>query len=209
MFFLTQNFCADSSVLLLKTVVFTTFSRIKLIETSMSTPKIEIYISVDVETSGPIPGEYSLLSIGARSVGHPEQNFYSELKPINNNFIPKALEVNGLSMEKLKVSGEAPAAAMARFENWIIKMTAGKYRPVFTAFNATFDWMFTHWYFMKFLGRDPFGISGLDIKAYFMGKHQGLWGEAVKNKIRPSALPRLSAPGPGPFPLLRFLDNCI
>ena len=81
MFFLTQNFCADSSVLLLKTVVFTTFSRIKLIETSMSTPKIEIYISVDVETSGPIPGEYSLLSIGARSVGHPEQNFYSELKP--------------------------------------------------------------------------------------------------------------------------------
>ncbi|MFL1482375.1 3'-5' exonuclease, partial [Pseudomonas grimontii] len=25
----------------------------------------ELYVSVDVETSGPIPGEYSLLSIGA------------------------------------------------------------------------------------------------------------------------------------------------
>ena len=145
----------------------------------------ELYISVDVEASGPIPGEYSLMSIGACLVANPKQNFYCELKPINNNFIPKALEVNGLSMEKLKVSGEAPAAAMARFENWIIKMTAGGYRPVFTAFNATFDWMFTHWYFMKFLGRDPFGISGLDIKAYFMGKHQSLWGATAKSKIRP------------------------
>ena len=149
----------------------------------MSIPKIEIYISVDVETSGPIPWEYSLMSIGACQVSDTGQNFYSELKPINNNFIPKALEVNGLSIEKLKVSGEAPAAAMARFETWI-KTTAGGYRPVFTAFNATFDWMFTHWYFMKFLGRDPFGISGLDIKAYFMGKHHSLWGETIKKKIR-------------------------
>ncbi|MGB9037337.1 MAG: 3'-5' exonuclease, partial [Acinetobacter calcoaceticus] len=28
-------------------------------------PKKEIFISVDVETSGPIPGIYDLLSIGA------------------------------------------------------------------------------------------------------------------------------------------------
>lgn len=150
----------------------------------MSISKIEIYISVDVEASGPIPGEYSLLSIGACVVENTKKNFYCEFKPINNNFIPKAMEVNGLSLEKLQHTGEAPAAAMARLETWI-KTIAGGYRPVFTAFNATFDWMFTHWYFMKFLGRDPFGISGLDIKAYFMGKHQSQWGEAVKNKIRP------------------------
>ena len=37
---------------------------------------------------------------------------------------------------------------------------------------------------MKFLGRDPFGISGLDIKAYFMGKHKARWGETIKKKIR-------------------------
>ena len=32
------------------------------------TSKREIFISVDVETAGPIPGEFSLLSIGACDV---------------------------------------------------------------------------------------------------------------------------------------------
>lgn len=143
----------------------------------------ELYISVDVEASGTIPGEYSLLSIGACVVENTKRNFYCELKPINDNFVPKAMEVNGLSMAKLAVDGEQPAAAMARFETWV-KAAAGGNKPVFVGFNATFDWMFSHWYFIKFLGRDPFGISGLDIKAYFMGKHKSLWGETAKKKIR-------------------------
>ncbi|RLA29121.1 MAG: 3'-5' exonuclease, partial [Gammaproteobacteria bacterium] len=35
----------------------------------------EVYLSVDVETSGPIPGEYSLLTIGACDVSDPKQTF--------------------------------------------------------------------------------------------------------------------------------------
>lgn len=128
-------------------------------------PKPEAYISVDVEASGPIPGEYSLLSIGACIVTNTCQNFYSELKPLNNNFIARAMAVNGLSLAKLKkVSAET--------------------KPVFVGFNATFDWSFTHWYFMKFLGHDPFGISGLDIKAYFMGRHRVSWRETNKKRVR-------------------------
>ena len=43
----------------------------------MSSGEIEeAYISVDVETAGPYPGLYSLLSIGACSVWKPEHNFY-------------------------------------------------------------------------------------------------------------------------------------
>ena len=72
---------------------------------------------------------------------------------------------------------------MGRFEKWI-KEVSGENRLVFVAFNATFDWSFTHWYFIKFLGRDLFGISGLDIKAYFMGKHNTSWSETVKKKVR-------------------------
>ena len=145
-------------------------------------PKSEIYISVDVEASGPIPGEYSLLSIGACLVGQPDQSFYVELKPLNDNFVEKAMDVTGLSLEKLRLDGEEPDLAMASFANWI-KSVAGDNRPVFVAFNATFDWSFTHWYFIKFLGHDPFGISGLDIKAYFMGKHHTTWGETVKKNV--------------------------
>lgn len=146
-------------------------------------PKSEIYISVDIEASGPIPGEFSLLSIGACVVNQTSQTFYAELKPLNKNFIKQAMEVNHLSLEKLKVEGEAPAQAMARFSQWI-KAVSGENRPVFVGFNATFDWSFTHWYFIKFLGRDPFGISGLDIKAYFMAKHHLSWRETIKKKVR-------------------------
>lgn len=151
--------------------------------------KDEIYISVDVETSGPIPGEFSLLSFGACVVSQTTKNFYAELKPVNDNFQPKAMEVNKLSMEQLKSNGELPAAAMARFETWI-KETVGENRAVFVGFNATFDWLFTHWYFIKFLGRDPFGISGLDIKAYFMGLKKLRWGETSKKNVKIHFPPR-------------------
>ncbi len=144
----------------------------------------EVYISVDIEASGPIPGEFSMLSIGACVVNEPELVFYAELKPYNNNFLAKSMEVNGLSMEKLAKEGEEPASAMARFETWILKVAKGD-RPVLVAHNATFDWSFTHWYFMKFLGRDPFGISGIDIKAYYMGKLNTAWGETTKKKMDP------------------------
>ena len=147
------------------------------------TQKREIYISVDVETSGPIPAEFSLLSLGACVVGNTSKTFYAEIKPLNDNFIKQALEVSGLSIEELKTKGEKPTEAMGRFEKWI-KEVSGENRLVFVAFNATFDWSFTHWYFIKFLGRDLFGISGLDIKAYFMGKHNTSWSETVKKKVR-------------------------
>jgi len=143
----------------------------------------EIYISVDIEASGPIPGEFSMLSFGACVVGNTHNTLYAELKPLNDNFDIRALEVGGLSMPDLKAKGERPAEAMGRFEKWIEEM-CGDDRPVFVAFNATFDWSFTHWYFMKFLGRDPFGISGLDIKAYYMGMKKAEWGETAKKQVR-------------------------
>ena len=62
----------------------------------------ELYVSVDVEASGPIPEKFSLLSIGACVVGHPDQSFYSEIKPLNDAFITEAMDVNKLSMEELK-----------------------------------------------------------------------------------------------------------
>lgn len=100
----------------------------------------DCYISVDVEASGPIPGEYSLLSIGACVVSDKEKRFYAELKPINDNHIKRALEVCKLSMDVLKESGEEPSVAMKRFVAWASGVSNGKH-PVFCSF-GTFDWMF-------------------------------------------------------------------
>jgi len=62
----------------------------------------EIYISVDIEASGPISGEYSMLSIGSCVAGQTTQSFYAELKPLNDHFEEKAIKVTGLSMKDLK-----------------------------------------------------------------------------------------------------------
>ncbi|MEA3398050.1 MAG: 3'-5' exonuclease [Chloroflexota bacterium] len=129
----------------------------------------EAYVSVDVETSGPNPGTYSMLSIGACLVSDPQRGFYVELQPLNSNAIPGALAISDLSMEALAEHGLPPARALARFEAWLEAEIPSDQRPVFVALNAPFDWMFVNDYFHRFLERNPFGHSALDIKAFYMG----------------------------------------
>jgi DNA polymerase III epsilon subunit-like protein len=149
----------------------------------------ETYISVDVEASGPIPGPYSMLSLGACLVGAKHRDYYMELKPISDAYLESAMAISGLSLERLRNHGTAPATAMAGFEQWVASVTPIGQSPVFVAFNATFDWMFTHYYFMQFLGRDPFGVSGLDIKAFYMGLVGSDWAGTAKGRIDGRFLP--------------------
>jgi len=137
----------------------------------------ETYISVDVETAGPNPHSYSMLSIGACLVSDPARAFYVELQPLNDNALPEAMRVSGLSMAELAEHGTSPAEAMARFEVWVHDITPTGHRPIFVAFNAPFDWMFVCEYFHRYLGRNPFGHSALDLKALYMGQHGVTWRE--------------------------------
>lgn len=136
-----------------------------------------VYISVDVETAGPSPSLHSLLSIGACTLPEPRKTFYVELRPVTDEALPEALAVSRLSLERLREHGTPPAEAMARFASWIDGVTPPGERPVFVAFNAPFDWMFVNDYFHRFLGRNPFGHSALDIKALYMGAAGVPWGE--------------------------------
>jgi DNA polymerase III epsilon subunit-like protein len=95
----------------------------------------ETYISVDVESAGPNPSQYSLLAIGACSVLFPDRNFYIELKPVNQLFRPEALESCGFSLEKLSAEGVDPTEAMRRFETWLQEASL----PVY----ALFSWVST------------------------------------------------------------------
>jgi len=141
------------------------------------------YISVDVETAGPSPSQYSMLSIGACMVCDPRCTFYVEMQPVNDNFLPAALSISGLSMEKLAENGLAPAEAMARFEVWAKEQVPEMQRPIFVAFNAPFDWMFVNDYFHRYIGQNPFGHSAIDIKAFFMGMAGVSWEESAMRHI--------------------------
>lgn len=130
----------------------------------------ERLISVDIEASGPTPSTGSLLSIGACTVDDPSVGVYLELKPLPDMpWSVDAQEVHGLDSDRLEQEGLEPADAMARLEDWLAEV-CGDQQPVFVGFNATFDWMFVADYFWRFLGRNPFGISALDLKAYYMGR---------------------------------------
>jgi DNA polymerase III epsilon subunit-like protein len=139
----------------------------------------ETLISVDVESAGPNPSQYSLLAIGACSVFSPDRHFYVELKPVNRLFQPEALESCGFSLEKLAVEGVDPAEAMRSFETWLQEVIPAGQRPIFVGFNAPFDWMFVNDYFHRFLGHNPFGHAAIDIKSYYMGLARVPWTETT------------------------------
>jgi DNA polymerase III epsilon subunit-like protein len=146
-------------------------------------PFDEIYISVDVETAGPNPSQYSLLAIGACSVMQPDSNFYIELQPVNDELLPEAYAIHNLSLAELKSKGVPPREAMARFESWLDELVPPAKRPVFVAFNAPFDWMFVSDYFHRYLGRNPFGHAALDMKAFFMGLHGSSWKDTAMRNV--------------------------
>lgn len=153
----------------------------------------EIFVSVDVETSGPIPGEYSLLSIGACSAFDPDNGFTCKVKPLSDKFDPKALEVTGLSIKALMNSGLEPNKAMNAFSDWLSSLAGPDDTIVFVGFNAPFDWSFINYYFHLFDGKNPFGFSALDIKALYMGVTGCSWRDTRSSKIASHLKPTLSS----------------
>src|SRR2546421_12549106 len=95
----------------------------------------ELYISVDIEAAGPIPGEYSMLSIGASIVGQPAVCFYAELKPLHKNAVAEALRVSRLDMKELALNGKDAKSVMEELRDWV-KIISGDRKPVFVGFNA-------------------------------------------------------------------------
>ena len=144
--------------------------------TDFGRPRAEqdAYFSVDVETDGPIPGEFNLLAFaiveagihdGSRYRGPEEPEMgYWELKPVSDRFEADAMTANRLDRADLARRGSDPAEAMSRAAQWISQRSMGR-RPVMVASPIGFDWMFLHWYFVKYFGESPFGhSSGFDLK---------------------------------------------
>lgn len=168
----------------------------------MAEARPDLYVSADIETDGPIPGEFSMLSfafcLASRFDGSafevfepdPTTTFYVELKPISARFEPKALEVNRLDREALAVRGKDPEAAMREAGEWIAAHSDGA-RPVLVAYPVAFDWAFLHWYFVRFTGESPFGVSScLDIRTLYQARALTPFDLSSQGSMPPSLLPR-------------------
>lgn len=133
------------------------------------TENVDVYFSADVETDGPIPGEFSMLSFALVYAGRYDGTrferptsdtiaFETTLRPISERFQQEALDVNGLDRAKLVLKGKDPAVAMAEASNWVLQ-NAQDGTPVLVAYPVSFDWTWLYWYFIHFLNKSPFNHS--------------------------------------------------
>ncbi len=146
----------------------------------------EIYVSVDIEADGPIPGDYSMISIGAAAFsagGHKLSDFSVNIEPLDGaRQHPKTMEFwerNPAAWAATQVDQHHPDAAMVKFERWLHQWQS----PVFVGYPASFDFLFVHWYFHHCLGDDPFGFAALDMKTLAMASLRSSFRGAVKHNM--------------------------
>jgi hypothetical protein len=166
--------------------------------------RVDVYFSVDVETDGPIPGPFSMLSMAMVYAGRFDGTrfqradnldcaFYRELRPISNDFQPEALEINRLDRDRLVREGIPPEVAMADAARWVRDVAADG-EPVLVAYPLSFDWSWLYWYFVRFVREgSPFSHSrAFDIKTAFAVKAGIPVAEAGRSNLAPEL--RGSAP---------------
>ena len=123
------------------------------------------YVMVDIEADGPIPGDYSMIALGAVVVEPAlDRVFSGRLRPISDRFVPDALAVSKVTREET-LAFEEPKPVMERFAAWVRQLR----RPMFISDNNGFDWQFINWYFHHFLGKNQFGHSSTNLGSLYKG----------------------------------------
>jgi hypothetical protein len=133
----------------------------------------EIFVSVDVEADGPIPGPHSMLSFGAVSFQVKTGGNWNRFWDFSANLDtlpgasgdPKTMEWWSKRPEawaKARADARPPEEVMKDFTEWLESLPG---KPVFVGWPATWDFMFIFWYLIKFTGKSPFSHSGLCLKS--------------------------------------------
>lgn len=144
----------------------------------------EIYVSTDVETDGPIPGAYSMLSFASAAYRADKTlftTFEANLQTLPDATAhPKTMEwwqSQPEAWHACRENAQPPAEVMPRYLQWL-KALPGQ--PIFVGYPVAFDFMFVYWYLIKFTGESPFSHSALDIKTYAMALLQKPYRASVK-----------------------------
>lgn len=147
----------------------------------------EIYVSCDIEADGPIPGDNSMLSLGAAAFtqeGKLISTFYATLdtlagaKPDSDTM--EWWSKNQDAYNATRQNTKAPALAMSQYVDWVNKL-GGK--PVFVGYPATYDFMFIYWYMVHYGLKSPFSFSALDIKSYVSALLKLPYRESTKKNM--------------------------
>ena len=133
--------------------------------------KAETYVSVVVETDGPIPGPYSLRGIGAEALNRDGSSISSfetflhrlpkaTMHPDNQRYW--ARQQNLEMYHRMEELSQEPIDAITHLTAWISNLPS---QPVMVAYNAAYTWMWIHWYCTQYSTRSPFAMGPLDLKS--------------------------------------------
>ena len=131
----------------------------------------ELYVSTDIETDGPSPGQHSMLSFG--SVAFRLDRTILGTFERNLELLPEAGQhpahmawwaSQPEAWEACRNDPVPPALAMADYVRWLKELPG---TLIFVAHPVEFDYIFIHWYLHAFVGENPFA-EALDIPTYAM-----------------------------------------
>lgn len=145
--------------------------------------KREIYVSIDIEADGPIPGRNSMLNFGAAAFDLaaddptvPIATFEANLEPLEEAEVDPDTEAWWKRQPEAwayVTSNQRPASeVMPEFLRWTRNLPGS---PVMVCY-PSYDFMWMHWYIMAFGGvlRSPYSFAALDVKTLAMAAMQRL-----------------------------------
>lgn len=152
----------------------------------------EIYFSTDIESDGPIPGEYSMLSFASAAYDIDKNlisTFEANLKtlpgakqhPDTMDWWMKPSQLKAWDTHRQNTVD--PEEAITEYLEWVAEVTGRRNTPVFVAYPAGFDFTFMYWYMMKFAGECPFSFAALDVKTLAMAMTKKGYREVSKKKL--------------------------
>lgn len=132
----------------------------------------EIYVSTDIESDGPIPGQNSMLSLGS-AVFLPDSTmvstFSANLLPlegaVQDPLTMKWWMEHREALEAATTRARSPERVMKKYLTWLKDLPGN---PVFVGYPTGFDFMFVYWYLIRFCKESPFGFSAIDMKTMAM-----------------------------------------
>jgi hypothetical protein len=150
--------------------------------------KPELFISMDIEADGRVPGLSSMLSFGAAAftldkelIGSFSRNLRllpeASPEPDTMAFWAKNQEAWLLARQDTM----APGVAMPEFTAWLAGVGQGHQPPLFVGYPAVYDFKWIDYYTVRFAGANPFGFKGcLDAQSFANGHLGGAFRDASR-----------------------------
>ena len=143
--------------------------------------------SIDVESDGPCPGLYSMISFGVVMVDMDlNKTFHGKVRPLPGAQRDEAAaNISGISLVE-HMSYPDAADVFVEFDKWLTKHNRDG-KPVMVSDNPAFDWQFMNYYAHMTLGKNPLGFSARRIGDFYAGLRKDFFAASAWKKSRKTA----------------------